>query len=162
MILTTPTPADIKELVENIRPDDLEEFNLLAGGQDLTIHLHDAVAASDISYAARLEEGGPLFAIAGIMRPQVEDAEGGIIWNLTTKSVEERPVAFLRIMRKTLYRMFAATTLPAISNLVPLHHTRTINCLLWLGFCISHRVLVKGVPCTMFFMDRRPIDRKGG
>lgn len=93
--VTETTLKHIAELMENIRPLDKKECELMEQKefQDFPLEmLNNSHALTD--------ENGKLYAVGGIERDKGKPV--GVVWLICTKHVEECPVAFLRFMKKLL------------------------------------------------------------
>lgn len=84
------TPADVDELVSDVRPEDADEI-LMAGMCSVEKAIRRSVDGGIASYSSRT--GNDLLCLFGVFRPQGDIA---LIWEIGTSKLRRNAKAFLR------------------------------------------------------------------
>ena len=130
------TPKDAKELLENIRPEDLQEIRALRSG-DLQAALEMGISLSEPCYAASTESGD-LALVFGVVPHPTEKATG-VVWLLGTHHMESIHYRFLRESRVWLERLYG-DKYEILFNIADKRNTLHLTWLKWLGFKFMQEV----------------------
>ena len=140
-------PAEIDELVANIREQDRREC-LAAGVTDIHSAIVDGVANSLLCWTGKVD--GKVACIFGV-RPVTFLGEQGIPWMLGTEIVARNARTFIRHSRLYIGSMLRAY--PHLMNYVHAPNRQAIGWLTRMGFVLGEQVLApSGEPFYPFEM----------
>ena len=129
---TSPTPADVNELVENMRAQDVAEV-LAAGHDDIRKQVVDGIRRSTMCWACRVD--GKLAAIFGMAPFGGLLSDTGVPWLLGTPEVPRHRRILARVARPYIARMLAQT--PRLMNVVHADNTVAVRWLTRMGFKLA-------------------------
>ena len=116
------TAADVRELCDRMRPDDLAELHALGHPGDPFEHLMKDVGESAGGYAFFIH--GSLAAVAGVEPPN-EGHPTACIWMLSTDTVDRNRRLFIEASRIVIDE--ALRHFPVLGNMVHSRYTRAIR-----------------------------------
>lgn len=121
-------PADIEELLPNVRQADIDEFEA-ASGQNAREVLEIGIRVSRVSWTGRInDEVVCIFGVAGMSLM----SRKGAPWLVGSDRLEGSSKAFLRRCRKYAVKMLEEY--PELENYVDQRNEIAIRWLKWLGF----------------------------
>lgn len=132
--ITRATENHAKALAPMMRPEDVAEV-LASGGYTPESALADALGMSSESFAVML--GAEVAALFGVA-PVALLGGVGAVWMLTSRIVDECPVAFLRACRRELPRLLQRW--PVLVNAIDARYSRALRWAAWAGFEVGDPV----------------------
>ena len=132
VLFSTPTPADVDELVASMRDQDVAEV-LAAGYADTRTPVAEGVQRSVMCWTCRVD--GKLAAIFGLAPFGGMLSDTGVPWLLGTDEVPRHRRILARVARPYIARMLAQT--PRLMNVVHADNTVAVRWLARMGFKLS-------------------------
>ena len=147
-----PTAADIAELVDNLRDQDVDEL-VAAGYHDFGEIIAESIARSDWVVSATV--GGRLACVFGVSRAGGLLTAYGVPWMLGTPLVASNRRALARLAPRYIHEMLRSY--PTLRNLVHARNSVALGWLRHVGFTIGPQVPHPntGEPFHVFEMNRR-------
>lgn len=124
------TLDDVEFLIENIRPEDVEELDALDGS---TVRKALDETENLLENSQVWEVEGEMVCMFGVT-PLQDDDEVGVIWMLATTEFEQYSMMFAARCKKVVEKMLSGYEY--VFNYVHSKNVKSIRWLKWLGFHI--------------------------
>lgn len=127
-IIRKPTQADVEYLIENVRPEDIEEVEAF-DGSTVAETLHDTPDLLENSEVWEVD--GKIVCMFGVT--PVKEFQGvGVIWMLATAEFDKHAMVFAVNCKKVVKKMIKGYEF--VFNYVHTKNTKSVEWLKWLGF----------------------------
>lgn len=146
--MTVSKPSDAKELLEDIRDEDLREIKATGAKDPLEAIEHGILMglSSGFCYTVRNLDG-KVCLIFGVLQSHFT-SNAGVVWMLGTKSIQTVAFEFLRNCKKWVQEMH--NLFPCLYNLIDSRNTLHLKWLEWCEFELVRSIWDYGTGETAF------------